>query len=94
MTTGNSAARRASAAIVLAFGLCGTPLVAPAQESDWIGVWSASPQADWGADFFAPVGIPRSLRDQTIRQVARVRPQRRKGACRVLQRVRQRADDG
>ena len=72
MTTGNSAARRASAAIVLAFGLCGAPLVATAQESDWIGVWSASPQADWGADFFAPVGIPRSLRDQTIRQVARV----------------------
>ena len=72
MPTGNSAARRVSAAIVLAFGLCGAPLAATAQESDWIGVWSASPQADWGADFFAPVGIPRSLRDQTIRQVARV----------------------
>lgn len=41
-------------------------------EGGWIDVWSASPQPDWGADFFAPVGIPRSLRDQTIRQVARI----------------------
>jgi lysophospholipase L1-like esterase len=49
------------------------PALAPAQEAgDWIGTWSASPQPDWGADFFAPVGIPRSLRDQTIRQIARV----------------------
>jgi GDSL-like Lipase/Acylhydrolase family len=26
----------------------------------------------WGPDFFAPVGIPRSLRNQTVRQIARV----------------------
>ena len=64
------AARHVSAAIVLAVSL-GAPFAAHA-EGDWIGVWSASPQPDWGADFFAPVGIPRSLRDQTIRQVARV----------------------
>jgi lysophospholipase L1-like esterase len=38
----------------------------------WIGTWSASPQPVWEADFFAPVPIPRSLRNQTIRQVARV----------------------
>ena len=49
------------------------PELATAQEAEgWIGTWSASPQPDWGADFFAPVGIPRSLRDHTIRQVARV----------------------
>lgn len=64
-------ARRASTAIVLALSLAAVPLTARA-DGDWIGVWSASPQPDWGADFFAPVGIPRSLRDQTIRQVARV----------------------
>ena len=93
MTTGNSSACRASAAIVLSFGLCGAPLVAAAQESDWIGVWSASPQADWGADFFAPVGIPRSLRDQTIRQVARISLGGEKVRVEVLERVRQRADD-
>ena len=39
---------------------------------DWIATWAASPQPVWDADFFAPVGIPRSLRNQTIRQVARV----------------------
>jgi lysophospholipase L1-like esterase len=65
------ASRRAPAAFVLALSLA-VPLSAAAEDGDWIGVWSASPQPDWGADFFAPVSIPRSLRDQTIRQVARV----------------------
>ncbi len=54
--------------------------------------WSASPQPDWGADFFAPVGIPRSLRDQTIRQVARVSLGGEQGAGRALQRIRRPAD--
>ena len=63
--------RRAGSALAITACLA---LAAPAlsQDAGWIGVWSASPQADWGPDFFAPVGIPRSLRDQTIRQVARV----------------------
>ena len=55
-------------------GLVAAP--APAQQgadgSDWIGTWTASPQPVWDADFFAPVGIPRALRDQTLRQIARV----------------------
>lgn len=41
-------------------------------DGGWIDVWSASPQPVWEPDFFAPVGIPRALRDQTIRQVARI----------------------
>jgi hypothetical protein len=48
---------------------------APAQQGhdgDWIGTWTASPQPVWDADFFAPVGIPRALRNQTLRQIARV----------------------
>ena len=44
----------------------------PTGDGEWIGTWSASPQEVWEADFFAPVGIPRSLRDQTVRQIARV----------------------
>jgi lysophospholipase L1-like esterase len=44
----------------------------PAAGGDWIDTWSASPQPVWEPDFFAPVAIPRSLRNQTIRQVARV----------------------
>ena len=54
-------------------GLVAAP--APAQQGDeaeWIGTWTASPQPVWDADFFAPVGIPRSLRNQTLRQIARV----------------------
>jgi lysophospholipase L1-like esterase len=55
-------------------GLLAAP--APAQQGadtgDWIGTWAASPQPVWDADFFAPVGIPRSLRNQTLRQIARV----------------------
>jgi hypothetical protein len=50
---------------------------APAQaqragSGNWIDTWSASPQPVWEPDFFAPVAIPRSLMNQTIRQVARV----------------------
>ena len=44
---------------------------ADAGAGDWIGTWAASPQPVWAADFFAPVGIPRSLRDQTLRQIVR-----------------------
>ena len=44
----------------------------PAGAGDWLDTWSASPQPVWGPDFFAPVNIPRSLRNQTIRQIARV----------------------
>jgi lysophospholipase L1-like esterase len=55
-------------------GLVAAP--APAQQGadtgDWVGTWTASPQPVWDADFFAPVGIPRSLRNQTLRQIARV----------------------
>jgi lysophospholipase L1-like esterase len=44
-----------------------------AQAADaWIGTWAASPQPIWGADFVLPVGVPRALHDQTIRQIARV----------------------
>ncbi len=69
--------RRAFAALAIAALLATEPSLLMAQEANtdagnWIETWVASPQPDWGADFFAPVGIPRSLRDQTIRQIARV----------------------
>jgi lysophospholipase L1-like esterase len=43
-----------------------------AETYNWVGSWAASPQPIWGADFYFPVGIPRALRDQTVRQVARL----------------------
>jgi lysophospholipase L1-like esterase len=60
-------------AIILALGamLAGGPALAE-DSGDWIGTWAASPQPVWAPDFFAPFGIPRALRDQTIRQVVRV----------------------
>jgi lysophospholipase L1-like esterase len=59
-----------AAALALPLGLAATP--GRAQEALWVGTWSASPQPVWAPDFFAPVSIPRSVRDQTIRQVARL----------------------
>lgn len=72
--------RRALATVAVAALLGTQPMASAAQDAGvgggnavtWLDTWSASPQPDWGPDFFAPVGIPRSLRDQTIRQVARI----------------------
>jgi lysophospholipase L1-like esterase len=47
---------------------------AQAQQSDggdWIATWAASPQPWWDAEFFVPIDVPRSLRNQTVRQIAR-----------------------
>lgn len=66
--------RMAVTAGALALGLQ-TLLPAPAARAEggtWVGTWSASPQPIWGEDFFAAAPIPRSVRDQTIRQVARI----------------------
>lgn len=58
----------AAAAITLA-------LAAPAQAADatrWVGTWTASPQASLKPDFVLPNGAPAQLRDQTVRQIARL----------------------
>lgn len=50
-------------------------LLAPAQAAErarWIGTWTASPQATWDAGFVLPNNAPDRLRDQTVRQVARI----------------------
>ena len=58
---------------VALIGLAAAPSDALGAEADnWIGTWAASPQPIWDADFFAPINIPRSMRDQTARQIARV----------------------
>jgi lysophospholipase L1-like esterase len=67
--------RRVAVTIALGAVLAGAIAASPTQAraaDDWIGTWAASPQPVWGPDFFAPVGIPRALRDQTIRQIVRV----------------------
>jgi lysophospholipase L1-like esterase len=63
----------AASVAMLAFWLAASPTRAQrADAGDWIGTWAASPQPVWGPDFFAPVGIPRALRNQTIRQIVHV----------------------
>jgi lysophospholipase L1-like esterase len=43
-----------------------------AEAGDWVGTWASSPQPIWEADFFAPLTIPRSMWNQTVRQIAHV----------------------
>lgn len=38
----------------------------------WVASWQASPQPVWKADFLFPTNVPAELRDQTVRQVARI----------------------
>jgi lysophospholipase L1-like esterase len=50
-------------------------LALPAHAADpahWVATWTASPQAAWGPDFAFPTNVPSELKDQTLRQVARV----------------------
>jgi lysophospholipase L1-like esterase len=69
--------RRAFLTIASVAGVLAVLATSPAQAQradagDWIDTWSASPQPVWEPDFFAPAGIPRTLRNQTIRHVARI----------------------
>ena len=43
-----------------------------AESGDWIDTWTASPQPIWDSEFFAPINIPRALRNQTVRQIASI----------------------
>ncbi|TCV95073.1 SGNH/GDSL hydrolase family protein [Biostraticola tofi] len=38
----------------------------------WTASWQASPQPVWGKDFLFPTQVPAVLKDQTIRQLARI----------------------
>ena len=59
--------------VVVALIAAAFPRVARSAETEnWIGTWSASPQPVWDADFPLPLSIPRSLWNQTVRQIAHV----------------------
>ena len=57
---------------VVTIALAAAPPGRSAEAGGWIGTWAASPQPIWEADFFAPLNIPRSLFNQTVRQIAHV----------------------
>lgn len=44
----------------------------PVDAGDWIPTWGRQPAAGVGARLFRAVGISRSLRNQTVREIARV----------------------
>jgi len=60
-----------AAGVVLA-GCAALPLPAAAEATAWLGSWTASPQPVWGPDFAFPTTVPALLREQTLRQVARI----------------------
>ncbi len=45
--------------------------VQAADASTWVPSWTASPQPIWTNDFVLPLGLPATLRDQTVRQTVR-----------------------
>src|ERR1700730_2906336 len=60
-----------AAAVALAAVSIASPTYAQRPDAgDWIETWTASPQPIWDAEFFAPINIPRALRNQTVRQIA------------------------
>jgi hypothetical protein len=62
-----------AAAVALAAVFIAPPAYAQrADADDWIDTWTASPQPIWDAEFFAPINIPRALRNQTVRQIASI----------------------
>jgi lysophospholipase L1-like esterase len=70
--------RRTSLRPIAAAIALGAAFIAPsahaqrADTGDWIDTWTASPQPIWDAEFFAPINVPRALRNQTVRQIAAV----------------------
>src|SRR5260370_6422542 len=61
----------ALATIGAAFAMVAAAAGASAADAPgWIGTWAASPQPICSAEFFAPVNIPRALRNQTVRQIS------------------------
>ncbi|RWE79572.1 SGNH/GDSL hydrolase family protein [Mesorhizobium sp.] len=68
---GKRAAGLAVAGIILLSGF-GSVSARDVKSSDWVPTWSSSAQAAWGAEFPIPTGIPAGLRNQTVRQYARI----------------------
>jgi lysophospholipase L1-like esterase len=64
--------RLAGFAAALIGAVAFAPQLLAAESGNWIGTWTASAQPVWGPDFPVPIGMPTSLWNQTIRQVARV----------------------
>lgn len=58
--------------LALGASAAGAQTVQPFAPANWMASWTASPQPTWDADFAFPTNIPALLRNQTVRQVARL----------------------
>ena len=66
-------AKRAFPAFALVGALAASDMTARAKApQNWIGTWTASPQAQWDGDFPLSTNVPFNLWNQTIRMVMRV----------------------
>ena len=66
----NPFARLLAIALLAALAAAAAPVAAA--DDVWVPTWTASPQPVWDGTFFANPAIPPSLRNQTVRQYARV----------------------
>jgi lysophospholipase L1-like esterase len=64
--------RSACFALTLTTVLGFSPASQAADNGNWIGSWTSSPQPVWTADFPVPLGMPANLWKQTLRQTARI----------------------
>ena len=60
------------AAVLLAAAASSSGVRAQSAADHWVGTWAAPPQGVWGTDFPVPWNVPRTLWNQTVRQVAHV----------------------
>jgi len=61
--------------VVATFALAGMAMCAAVPATDvepWITTWAATPAPRWGEELPATFGVPESLDDQTVRQIARI----------------------
>ncbi len=66
--------KRRTLQALLSFTLLAAGVLPQAQAADagaWAPSWTASPQPIWSSDFVLPLGLPATLRDQTVRQTVR-----------------------
>ena len=59
-------------ALALTTGAASALAAEAAAGTAWVATWQASPQPVWGPDFLFSSNVPEELRDQTVRQIARI----------------------
>lgn len=72
ITTAQAVAALVFAAALGAHAATVAPKAHDSAATTWVASWQASPQPIWGPEFLFPTHLPAALKDQTLRQVARI----------------------